>query len=289
MICIKIMGGQGNQMYQYALGRYLSLKCNCKLEYEMSYFKEKDARDFVLDKFSTVGEPSNNLLIKLYGLLPRGKHFLAKFMPIICEKRSRFQPEIKKLIKQNILLSGYWASPKYFNEIKDILYEDFTCKIPLSENTLSWRERIREDRLPTVSVHIRRGDYIKSEINRQIYMTMPLEYYRHCLNELVMQFGKLSIYVFSNDLDWVKDNMYFGDNLVHYVTGNDEHHGYEDMILMWECKHHVIANSTFSWWGAYLSKQSGEVYAPSEWYNINTEKYDIKDLYPIEWKKVKVN
>ena len=67
----------------------------------------------------------------------------------------------------------------------------------------------------------------------------------------------LSVYVFSNDLEWGRENMDFGNNLVHYVTGNNEDHGYEDMILMWECEHHIIANSTFSWWGAYLSTRGG--------------------------------
>lgn len=255
----------------------------------MSYFSSRDARVFVLDKFKTVGKSTDKWWVKLCGVVPKSKQLFSAIFPMVSEKGSWFHPEIKGLISRDVYLSGYWMSPKYFDDIKDILYSDFLCNVPLTENSNLWKKRILEDELPTVSVHIRRGDYLQSETNRQIYKVMPSKYYLHCLQDLTDKVGNFSIYVFSNDIDWVRKNMDFGNKNVQYVTGNDEDHGYEDMILMWECKHHIIANSTFSWWGAYLSNGNGEVYAPDEWYCIDGDLYDIHDLYPDEWIKVKVN
>ena len=289
MVCMEIKGGQGNQMYQYALGRYLSLKNNCPLEYEMSYFAGKEARAFALDKFATVGKPTNKWWVKLYHRLPRGRRLLGKLLPLITERGSWFHQSVKDLTQKDVYLSGYWSSPKYFDEIKDVLRQDFTCQVPLSENTRTWKKQIVEDKLPTVSLHIRRGDYLQTAINRQIYKVMPLAYYQHCLHELAKKYGELSVYVFSNDLEWVRENMDFGNNLVHYVTGNNEDHGYEDMILMWECEHHIIANSTFSWWGAYLSTGGGQTFCPKEWFNIKGDAYDVRDLYPDDWIRVDID
>ena len=289
MVCMEIKGGLGNQMYQYALGRYLSLKNNSSLVYEMSYFDGKEARVFALDKFTTVGKPTNKWWVKLYNRLPRGRRIFGKLIPLITERGSWFHPEVKNMTQKDVYLSGYWSSPKYFSEIKDVLQQDFTCQVPLSENTRTWKKQIVEDKLPTVSLHIRRGDYLQTAINRQIYKVMPLAYYQHCLHELAKKYGELSVYVFSNDLEWVRENMDFGNNLVHYVTGNDEDHGYEDMILMWECEHHIIANSTFSWWGAYLSTGVGQTFCPKEWFNIKGDAYDVRDLYPDDWIRVDID
>jgi len=289
MICMKIMGGQGNQMFQYALGRYLSMKNKCTLEYEMSYFEGKDSRVYTLDKFFTVGKPTRKWSIKLYHWLPRGKRLLDVFLHRIKEHGSWYHEDVKNIRNKNAWLEGYWASPKYFEEIRDILIHDFRCKVELSEHTKRWKKEIISDKNPTVSLHIRRGDYVNIAVNMQIYKMLPATYYKYCLKDLENKFGHLSIYVFSNDMDWVKENMDFGDNYVKYVVGNDEEHGFEDMILMWECEHHIIANSTFSWWGAYLSTRDGETYVPSEWYIRKGDLYDIRDLYPKEWIKVKVD
>lgn len=183
---------------------------------------------------------------------------------------------------------GYWSSPKYFDSIKDVLKRDFQCKVPLSEHTQQWKKRITEDSNVTVSLHIRRGDYLESAINRKIYKIMSIPYYQECINRLKNEYPNISMYIFSNDMAWAKENLDFDGVQVFFVEGNDEDHGYEDMILMWECTHHVIANSTFSWWGAYLSRQNGKVYAPTEWFNIKGDHYDIKDLYPSDWIKIDV-
>ncbi|WP_295158960.1 alpha-1,2-fucosyltransferase [Selenomonas sp. AE3005] len=265
------------------------MKNKCQLEYDMSYFSEKNARVFVLDNFETVGKVTNKMWVKVYQHLPFGRKLYEKLLPIFYEKGSWFHEDVKNIRKKDAWLEGYWASPKYFAEIKDVLLNDFTCKVKLSPNTVAWQNKIINDSLPTVSIHIRRGDYVNSVINQQIFKALPLSYYYCCLNELRKKFGNLSIYVFSNDMEWVQENMDFDDAHVQFVTGNDEDHGFEDMILMWNCDHHIIANSTFSWWGAYLASGAGEVYAPNDWYLCKGDAYDIRDLYPDEWKIVRVD
>lgn len=182
-------------------------------------------------------------------------------------------------------MRGYWASYKYFIEIKDILKKDFTCKEELSENTKYWEKKINNSKYQSVSLHIRRGDYL-SERNKKIYNELSLDYYKKAISILNEKYGKLSVYVFSNDINWAKENLQLNNNEIHFVVGNDEDHGYEDMILMWKCKHHILANSTFSWWGAFLADELGDTVAPIEFFKFTDKFHDIRDLYPESWIKI---
>lgn len=293
MIIMKIQGGLGNQMYQYALGRYLSGGGETGLQFEMSYFDLPNARPFMLDKFNTKGTFSSNAWLKFYLRIPRGrrvvKHFLRPFLKVVQEPTMPFHSEILQYrgTNQHVYLSGYWLSPKYFNAIKDVLKKEFHCKVPLSDTTKYWLEQIQKDDGEPVSLHVRRGDYLASAINRQIYKQLKPEYYQECVDRLKAQVKKPSLYIFSNDMEWTKENLDFAGIPVHFVEGNDENHGFEDMIIMWKCKHHIIANSTFSWWGAYLSEQEGYTYGPSDWFNFQDDAHDIRDLYPDNWIQVK--
>ena len=298
MICVKIMGGLGNQMYQYAIGRYLSMKNDTNLQYDMSYFSYCGARDFMLNHFLTVGEPTTSSLIQTFAktqtsaVALSGNTELLKTlemsMYVAAEKNSQFDPAILQLPYKNIYLSGYWGTYKYSFAIRDVLKKDFQCKTPLSMISQEWKRRISMDTNVTVALHVRRGDYIASEINRIIYKVLPISYYQECIDQLKREYGNISVYVFSNDMEWVKENLKFPDVQMNFVEGSDEAHGYEDMALMWECQHHIIANSTFSWWGAYLAKKPGKTYAPSEWFNVQGDAYDIRDNYPADWIQIKV-
>lgn len=285
MICMQIMGGMGNQMFQYAFGRYLSLKNNTPLEFELNYFLNKYSRCFILNKFEISYSETNKSWIKFYNLIPRGKRIFNHILPVIQEIKCTFDPNIKDLKSKNLYLRGYWSSFKYFDEIRDILKKDFSCVVDLSDITKKWSKIISNSTLPTVSLHVRRGDYL-SEVNKKIYKELTVDYYNSAISMLNNKYGKLSVFVFSNDIDWAQRNLKFEDNDVNFVTGNDEDHGFEDMILMWKCKHHVIANSTFSWWGAYLADSSGDTVAPTEFYNFTDDFHDIRDLYPENWIKL---
>lgn len=283
MICVKIQGGQGNQMFQYAVGRYLSLKNNCELGYELSYFLGEKNRKYVLDIYSTVGVPVKKWWVLIYEKYKFLTSIMTIFFPIYKDRVPDFCDEIMTLNSKRAYLVGYWIKVSYFDSIKDILKNDFKLKKDLSKNATDWVTRIRESKCPTVSIHVRRGDYVSCLQNKGIYREMTIDYYQKCVAALEEKFGKLSIFVFSNDIKWAEKNLLFGNSDVFYVTGTDEDHGYEDMYMMWECEHHIIANSTFSWWGAYLAKKKGLTYAPRYWFNMESHKDYIEKLYPDDW------
>lgn len=294
MIFIEIKGGQGNQMFQYSLGRYLSIKEDTKLYFETRYFGKKSERGFALGKFNTIGNRPKGFLNYIINHTI-GKPIVRNFLDKINYCRCYFEPEgfdntIMNLPEGHKYFSGYWANAGYFNEIRDVLKKDFTLRESVSTNTKIWEERIVDSDEPTVSLHIRRGDYINVEANRKIFKILPLEYYKLSINELVDKYKKISVFIFSNDLEWAKKNFKNDDSNVNYnfVDANDEAHGYEDMYLMWKCQHHIIANSTFSWWGAYLAEKEGMTFAPSKWFNPECGLHDTSDSYPEDWNVVEV-
>lgn len=182
------------------------------LQYDMSYFSYRGARDFMLDHFRTVGKSTNSSLIRTFAKTQTsvaafsGNSELLKTlemsMYVAAEKNSQFDPAILQLPYKNIYLSGYWGTYKYSSAIRDVLKKDFECKTILSMTSQEWKRRISMDTNVTVALHVRRGDYIASEINRIIYKVLPISYYQECINQLKREYGNISVYVFSNDMDW---------------------------------------------------------------------------------------
>jgi len=295
MIIVKLKGGMGNQMFQYALGRALSLKYNVSLGLVLSYLEDRTPRpkfhkfvfrDYDLDLFNIKAE-----------VLPQAKiPFIHRqnFGPVVAlyfdalsnlfnkffNKKRYFSFDKSILDKgSNAYLSGNWVSPKYFEDIKDIIREDLTLKnkLPLSIENL--KEIIEKEN--SLCVYIRRRDYV----GNNLYNVIDDDYYNKGI-EYINKSSKIDkIYVFSDDIEWCKnninfkfptffvDNKYEGERFVGYL------------YLMTFCKYFLIANSTFSWWGAWLSKRNGKiVIAPSRWVSDNS--VDIDDIIEKEWIKI---
>lgn len=201
------------------------------------------------------------------------------------EKKAAFDQDVLNVTGKDIFLSGYWGSEKYFKNIQSIIRKEFTLKESLSPGSKQWEEKIKSA-VKSVSIHVRRGDYINTEINRKIYAVVPPEYYYKCIEMLKQKYNDLSVFVFSNDIAWCRENLRF-DLPMEFVEGNDEDHGYEDMHLMSLCKHNIIANSTFSWWGAWLNSNPEKmVFYPEKFFNIKDKWHDTIDGYPDDWIKV---
>lgn len=200
------------------------------------------------------------------------------------EYRLGFNPEVLDL-PNNVFLFGYWTSEKYFKDIAAVLREELALKEPLSENTKRWKKIIESEKMP-VSLHIRRGDYVQKDINRKIYVQLPVSYY-HKAVDLIKEYNDISsLFVFSNDIPWCKEQFKF-DVPVYYVEGNDDDHGYEDMYLMSLCRHNVAANSTFSWWGAWLNRNKDKmVICPQRYFNSYSRWRDSTDIWPENWIKM---
>ena len=291
MIIVKLSGGLGNQLFQYSFGRYLSLKHNTELKLDIQL--NINASDFTprllgLSKYNIDLNFATNNEIESYkffktGSLSRIERKLNQRFPFL---NKRYVVEKPFTILNNDLLlddcyyEGYWQSEYYFKSIKNILINDLQFNFDLNESNKLLVEDISNSM--SVSLHIRRSDYLSVSSNAKIFSICTLKYYQDAISYFNLKFGKPIFYIFSDDIAWVKEN-FVGENFVIVDINQDDPHS--DMYLMSQCKHNIIANSTFSWWGAWLnSTEDKVVISPKEWYRnkeINTNA--ILSLIPKEW------
>ena len=177
---------------------------------------------------------------------------------------------------------GSWISEQYFKDIEDIIRKELTIKTPQTGKNKEIAEMILNTE--SVSLHIRRGDYVTDPANRELYSTCNLDYYARCFEYMANRLKSPYVFVFSDDISWVKENLKSSFPLT-FVDHNTGLTGYEDMRLMSQCKHNIIANSSFSWWGAWLNTNPEKIIcAPKEF--IRLWNFDTKDIVPDEWVKL---
>jgi hypothetical protein len=283
------MGGLGNQLFQYALGRQLSIERNVELVLDITDYANSHKREFELNFFNTHGRIANNSDLKKISNI-RGNTLLKKILkklevlkPIyyryyIKEPHYHYYSNVQKIGK-DAYLEGYWQSEKYFKNITEILKNDFQ----LSENK---RKRLKKDLIDSiktkesVSLHVRRGDYVNDTKTNDTHGLCGLDYYKEAVYYLKKRVKKPLFIVFSDDINWCKKNLDFLGQML-FIEGNNE--AYEDIYYMSLCKHHIIANSTFSWWGAWLGNNDKEklIIAPRNWFKKS--EYQDVDLIPEKW------
>ncbi len=287
MNIIRMTGGLGNQMFQYAL--YLRLKSQgreVKLDDKTEYEK-KDARPILLWVFgieypAADREEINEITDGFMKLSHRIRRRLFGRKSLeYHEKSCNFDEQI--LLKEPAYLTGYFQSEKYFDTVEAQVREAFRFsnhiwdRLPeeVKSRFRKYEKQIDDER--AVSVHIRRGDYLD---NHEVYGGICTEtYYKKAIMLMKDKFPDAVFYVFSNESKWVKDWIgctFGGDESFVVVEGATEDTGYLDLFLMSKCKAHIIANSSFSWWGAWLDPDKGKtVIAPSKWVNNK----DMTDIY----------
>ena len=284
------MGGIGNQMFQYAVGRRLAHFHRTELKLDLSWFDAvaaiKTVRKYELPVFNIQAQVASNgetaryrrtrLLKRFEQLLPIS--LASRDKRYISEKHYHFDPGIL-ILPDNIYLDGYWQSPRYFDDIKDIIRDEFTIRTePDAENHLIAEEIMRTE---SVSIHVRRGDYISDSTTNSIHGVCSLEYYRSAVKMMEQKVKRPFYFVFSDDPRWAEDNLASVCPAT-FVSHHMPDKPYEDMRLMTLCKHHIIANSSFSWWGAWLSLNSDKVViAPTHWFRDET--VSTRDLIPRQW------
>ena len=290
MIITKLIGGLGNQLFQYAVARCLALKRNTELKIDMSSFKEYTLRRYSLSHFNIIENIASEAEINL--LKTETATFLERltskvlrkpflFQSDICERYHHYDPEIMKL-PNNSYLDGYWQSEKYFQAIADIIRSDFTIKKEPDAINKEYAEKITSS--TSVSIHIRRGDYVENPSASRIHGTCDLGYYCRSLEYISSQITSPHFFIFSDDPEWASSNLII-PYLSTYVTHNDALNYVEDFRLMRLCKHHIIANSSFSWWGAWLCNNKDKiVIAPNKWFNVASR--NTKDLIPDPWIRI---
>jgi hypothetical protein len=266
LVITRLIGGIGNQMFQYAMARRMAYRHQETLKLDITGFKEYPLRDYYLHQFNIIGEIATDAEIN-YLKTRRIK-----------EEFFHFDPWILRL-QGELYLEGYWQSEKYFKDIANVIRAEFTVKAPLSGVNFELADRIKS--CEAVAVHFRRGDYVTNPVTNQYHGVCPPEYYQRAMRKLANQVSNLHFFLFSDDPEWVEKTVQFECPLTIVATnGNAQPH--EDIRLMSFCKYHIIANSTFSWWGAWLASYPQKiVYAPKKWFNM-TNLY-IRDLIPEEW------
>ncbi|HLO16357.1 MAG TPA: alpha-1,2-fucosyltransferase [Anaerolineales bacterium] len=287
MVLVQLNGGLGNQLFQYALGRKIALDRNTVPRFETSAFRTQ-SREYKLHHYQVKGSPAtekevrrflgweqNPWLKKVYRLYNSKRPYYRRV--IVDEQSVPFDKNILKVPK-NVFLRGYWQSEKYFHDIAEILRQDLVLKTPLSGLNREMAKKIQTSL--SVSLHVRHGDYATDMATHQTHGLLSLDYYRAAISHILALFPDASFFLFSDDIPWIRENLKI--NATHcYVDHNTDQTDFEDLRLMSLCKHHIIANSSFSWWGAWLCQNPEKVVvAPRQWYRIEI---DTRDLVPKDW------
>jgi hypothetical protein len=281
MIVVKIMGGLGNQLFQYALGRNLAIKNNTELRLDITWYEKIDNRSFKLNYFSTefkIAKANEIPYLRKdidFNLFKKLFHKIAGSKTEIYEEQHFCFDETILKAKKNSYFFGYWQSDKYFTDIASIIKADLKLKKKETKKIHSIANLIKESH--SISLHIRRGDYIDS----QTHPILSVDYYIEGIRILKQKLENPILFIFSDDIKWCKANLHLKEN--HYfIDGNED---WEDLYLISLCKNHIIANSSFSWWGAWLSDANEKmVIAPKKWFTPSN--YITKDLLPQNWIKV---
>jgi hypothetical protein len=290
-------------MFQYAAAKALACRHGVELVVDESSFRTYALRSFMLDRLRipeidasigkhSVNEPwrAKNFAIMQWRI--RADRFLnrlglaqlAKAQGAYSEPHLHFDPDFFAL-GSTVSLYGYFHSERYFGDIADQVRRYFQLREPLGPEAQTMADMITRSNM-SISVHIRRGDYVKSVETARVHGSLDVAYYRKALKVLQGALGSgMTVFVFSDDPTAAEAVLDFAscENLVH-VRG-DPDRPWEDMALMTLCGHHIIANSSFSWWGAWLNPSPDKiVIAPREWFTPEElRRRNTCDLYPPDW------
>jgi Glycosyl transferase family 11 len=288
-----LQGGLGNQMFQYAIARALSEHYQSTFMLDRSWFdipqSETTPRPYQLDllKIQNVGtykldfpKKPNRLVRALQGILSSG--------PIMYYQRNAFEfdPaifELKGIVQRDLFLFGYWQAYPYIERIRPILQNEFKTKLPISAYYQNFLEQILSSE--SVMLHIRRGDYVDSPSAAKFHGVLPLSYYQQAIEALLLQKPDAHFFIFSDDLPWAKEALPKNLKITFVENASQSDAAAQELQLMTQCQHHIIANSSLSWWGAWLKPDSnGLVYAPNRW--ISDSSLDLSHLLPAKWHRI---
>jgi hypothetical protein len=286
VIIIKIIGGLGNQMFQYAYAKALE-ENGFNVKIDISAFKTyKLHGGYQLDKYnidlnsSTIEE--NNLFYRDNIFKKVLNKLGIKNSKIIKERNLLFDETLLK-VEDNNYIDGYFQCEKYFINIKNVILEQFLLKTDLSDYAKVLKDKIINSK-NSCSIHIRRGDFT-NKTNSNIHGCCSLDYYNKSVEILNSKLDSVNYFIFSDDIKWVKENLNISNAT--YIDDETKRIPHEDIYLMSLCKNNIIANSSFSWWGAWLNKNESKiVIAPKRWFVHKELESFSKDIVCESWLKV---
>lgn len=291
---VKFNGGLGNQMFQYAFAFALADKFNVPIAFDFSYFEDVKANENVQSRVFELGVFNLNCemageedlaKVKLPEFKSKFKNTLAKRFPKIFGinyVREKYNYFFDKNLLNNpdyVFYEGYFQNEKYFEHLRKELLEKFSIKIPLNEKNQLMLNKILETN--SVSLHVRRGDYVSLDYANKTHGVCSLDYYEKAIEYIAKKVKNPHFFLFSDDIDWVIQNLKleYPFTVIDFNQGK----GWFDLNLMKQCKHNITANSSFSWWGAWLNENPEKiVVAPKKW----TVKKQKGNAVPREWAKL---
>ncbi len=274
MKIVNTIGGLGNQMFCYSFALALKKRCNEELFVDISHFNHYGLHDgflineiFNVKEINVAGKQEISCVTRYiphYNLSRIARKFLPKKSKEYIEKRDYVFDENALNVQGNCYYEGYWQSPMYFNSIDEDVKNMFVFPVVTDENK-ELSELI--DSINSVSIHVRRGDYLNAKSFKGI---CELDYYQNAICKINTTVENPYYFIFSNDIDWCRENLgnFLQTDRVKFVSNNVGKNSFWDMYLMSRCKNMIIANSSFSWWAAYLNANNdAKIISPKKWVN----------------------
>ena len=285
MVIVQLKGGLGNQLFQYAAGLHLGLYHQVETKVDTTLLNIPDEEINTIRSFDLLAiqkPPSIASLVEIKKA--QGSFFsqkIEKILPsfkrnIYNEKSFEFDTNFLKA-KKNTYLKGYRQSEKYFSSIKNIVLQNFKIKEEITKSVSDFSIQLQQEN--SISIHLRRGDYTNTSLINY-HGIIDVTYYKEAIEIIQSKYPDCKFYIFSDNIEWAKQNLNIENST--YITTSISQSSITDFHLMQSCKHNIIANSTFSWWAAYLNSNPNKiVIAPKRWFN--QVDYNTKDLFPESW------
>ena len=298
MITVFLRGGLGNQMFQYALGLHLARRNNTGLQIDTVFLNDRlprsqfTYRTYDLDIFDI--KPKFTALSKISGTISfpglwlgldlglMGAQDVFGFRKMVIEDEREgyvFDPNVLQA-GSNVLLYGRWASEKYFREIADEVQSAFRFSRPLGGEAKKLAVKI--DACNSISLHVRRGDYLLPKYAKT-YGSTDLAYYERAVHYMLAHVPDARLFVISDDPAWSAENLKFSIPATYLDYASAGPKNIFHMELMSRCKHHIIMNSSFSWWGAWLNRNPGKIVVAPKIWDIGK---DSSDATPESWARL---
>jgi hypothetical protein len=289
MIIVRISGGLGNQLFQYAFGAYLSIvnETEVRLDIRNTFLEKSEIpRNYLLDQLSIKAQIAQKsdyqeFLFLRYRFTYRMMRKAISLFPNITNQYC-VDPNMVEYNKNGICYyDGYWQSYKYADSIRNHLLNTIKPLQITDKHNLKWVNRIKSSE--SVSVHIRRGDYKEDSKNKQLFADITPSYYHTAIERLLEIRPGVKLFFFSDNMDYVKNEYERYD--AHFIDNNNKN-PIMDLFLMSKCDCNIIANSTFSWWAAWLNQNLGKIiFAPKSWYTEAYKDYE-RNLIPPTWLRL---
>jgi hypothetical protein len=292
MIVVKLQGGLGNQMFQYACAKMLATKYEISLKVDLDFLLDRTPREnfvfrnydldiFILNPPIISVEEKTKLLRKPSNLLQR---FIKPNYITFVEKQFNFDEKVMNL-GPNTYLDGYFQSEKYFASIKDEIKKEFTFRNKFSELEKSLYDEIKSKN--AICVNFRRADYVNLQVSADMHGIVEMEFYHHAINEIATKVDNPTFYVFSDEITWCQQNFSidYPCTFVDYRYKGEKFASYFQLMIA--CKHFIIPNSTFAWWAAWLSESNETiVITPRKWFANEVMQAQAIDIIPDRWIKM---